>query len=230
MKDNSVFEEKLELLKLELSILNSRINHISENVWRIRQICLTLWLAALSVGLGAISQWNQPNISILILSTIVPILFLIIDAGQIRWYHRYESRESEIRKFLNQKEYIVPSTKKRISFEQCISKQVFELPVYDLTGSETFGDDELYLWRTTKLRSLMTSTPLSYYGFQILASVLFFSLNLNKKGGMKLWWILPLIVLLLIGSLYIIAKLKGKKLIKKRNANYDKIRSEGHRD
>lgn len=218
MSLKKVSEKKFKLLKLELNILNTRINHISENVWKIRQIGLTLWLASLSVGLGAVSYKNIPVFDILFLSTFIPFLFLFIDAGQIRWYHRYESRESEIRKFINSEDYILPSTKEKLSFEKNINNEIIEFPIYDLTGIITFGEDELYLWRTSKLYSLLTLTPLIFWGLQILISILFSSLEFSKNKQEFIWWVPPLLVLLLIGGLYLFAKLRKKKFLKKKNS------------
>lgn len=231
MKNERVFEEKLELLKLELNILNARINQLLDNAWKIRHICLTLWLAGLSLGLGALSQGNKPIIEILLLSTIIPIVFLLIDAKETNWYFRYEFRDSEIREFMNLKDYILPSTEKRISFEECLSEQVFRFPVYDLTGSKTLGDDKLYLWHTKSLWSfLATPVPLFYYSLQIFVSIFFWSLELNKKGVILLWWLLPLLLLFLISSLAVMANFKIRKLKQKRITNFYRILNEEHGD
>lgn len=231
MKDKRVFDEKLELLKLEINILNARINQLVDNVWKIRSICLTIWLAGLSYGLGTLSQGNKPFISILMISTIIPIVFMLIDARETNWYFRYELRDSEIREFMTLKDYILPSTKKRISFEECLSDQVFRFPVYDLTGSKTLGDDKLYLWQTRSLWSfLATPVPFFFYSLQIFVSVLLWSLELNKTYVIFSWWIPPLLVLLLISSFAVMANLKANKLKQERITNFRQVLNEEHNE
>ena len=221
MEDDRVFQTKLELLKLEMNILCERINSLSANVWNIRHICLTLWVAGLTIGLGVLFKENKSMIGILCMTALVPCVFMLIDAKVTNWYFCYELRDSEIREFMNLREYILPSTMQKISFEKCLSSQVLNFPVYDLTGSKTLGKDELYFWHTKALWSFFaTPVPLIYYSFQILISVAILAWELRNKVAFYPYWLPPLFVFILISGLAVKAHYKVKILKKKRN---DKI-------
>lgn len=211
-KKSEVLDKKLELLKIEITILNDRINHIVGYLWKVRQISLTLWLASLGVGFGALSNDNKHNLNILILSTLVPLLFSYMDARLTRWYFRFKMRDAQIQSFLSQSEYVLPSTQIKMSFAKSLENQNLIFPVYDLTGIQTFGDDNYYRWNTKVVRAFIAATPLAFYGLQILVSVLFICFEYNKITDFKLWWAPPAFVLLLIIILYLIDKSKIRKL------------------
>jgi hypothetical protein len=198
VEKNEIFAQKFGLLKLEINILNDRINHVISNLWQIRQISLTLWLAALGVGFGALSQGNKPFPNILILSAFVPLLFLLIDARMTRWYFVFMMRDSEIQRFLGEQSYVLPSTLTPMSFDQSLEEQILNFPVYDLTGDRTFGNDKYFRWNTKVRRSFIAATPLVFYGLQILASVLFASLEFHNSSNFKLLLILILRIFAII--------------------------------
>ena len=53
MDQKEIIIEKLLILRLEMSILNDRMKNVLDSVWKIRRLCLTLWLAGMgSIGIG----------------------------------------------------------------------------------------------------------------------------------------------------------------------------------
>jgi len=214
MDKNDAFTVRLDLLKLEIKILDSRITNVVSNLWKVRQLGLTLWLAALGVGFGALSQGSKPLINVLILSGIVPLIFSYMDARITRWYTIFRMRDLEIQHFINQKEYVLPSSNAKLSFDESLENQTMDFPVYDLTGKQTFGDNKFYKWNTTVKRSFLAATPVVFYGLQILASALFTSIELSNARTFRLWWIIPTVTLVLIVTLRLATKLRGSKLAK----------------
>jgi len=183
-------KEKLEILKLEISILSELINRVSDRLWTIRQIAVTIWLAAIGLGLGIIAKDNQPNLTILAVSILIPIWFAIIDSNYSYWVRIFISRDLQIGRFLSRNKYILPSNNTEISFDECLEKNELPFPIYDLTGSETYGDkNKYYKWRKSKLNIFTISSPLLIYGTQLILSALFFSSEYKRSSNSRLWWI-----------------------------------------
>lgn len=214
MNKTEIVNEKLDVLKLEISILNQRQASAVDRLWKIRQISLTLWLATIGVGLGIVSKDGQPNIAFLALSALIPVWFSIIDSRNHRWWILYVLRDIQIQKFLSTGDYILPATKEKISYHKSLENDELSFPIYDLIGNETFGNSKYIKWQRGMLMSYTSTVPFLLYGILILASVFFTSLQLSNKILPKLWWILPAITLLMLTSLYLYARLKEKNLRK----------------
>jgi hypothetical protein len=188
LEQKEIFNEKLSILKHETSILSDKSNQIIDRLWKIRQVALTLWLAAVGVGLGAITQNGKAFVSVLAISVFIPVWFCYIEARYHSWYRRFNMRENEIRKFISQEDYIMPSTQAKISFEKCLINEKLIFPVYDLSGEQTFGNDGNYKWEKSLIRSYTDQIPIFFYWIQILVSVLFLSLECHNLGYLKNWW------------------------------------------
>jgi len=213
--NKEIVEKNAKLLEDELTILNHRLNHLISNIWKVRQIALTLWVAAIGVGLGAISKSNEPILNILALSILIPLLFLYIDARMMRWYGRFMMRDFEIQRFLNEEIYFLPSTQEKMSFVESLKREEWNFPVYDISGEKTFGPSKYYRWRSGFRHTLLAATNTFFYGLQMLASILFTSLEFKKIYNVKLWWIPFLLIFFLIFILYFLDRRTMRKLFNK---------------
>ncbi len=216
MNKREIANIKLEILKHETSILTQKVNSVVDKIWKIRQISLTLWLAAIGIGLGAIKEGNAQNANILAISVIIPVLFLIIDSRYNRRYRIFNIREKEIQKFLSQEEYILPSTNTKILFEECLKKEKFDFPIYDINGNQTFKDQGFYKWEKSLMKSYTDGIPLMFYGIQILTSILFTSLEFTRQEYIKHWWIPLISGLFVMLFIFIYAKFTKNKVLKER--------------
>ena len=217
VNQKEILGEKLEILKQETSILSEKGHQLVNGLWKIRQIALALWLAAIGVGIGAVSQGGKANPPILAISILIPIWFYYIDTKYNSWYRKFNLREAEIRRFLSQEEYVLPSNQTRISFEKCLLDEKLPFPIYDLSGEQTFGDNGYYKWKSSLLRSYCDIIPLFFYWPQILASVLFSSLEYKNLGYLKSWWFPVVTVFLGLILLYIFAQIKKRVMIRSKS-------------
>ena len=141
--------------------------------------------------------------------------FSYIDARYQRWYKRVNLREIEIRKFLSKEEYILPINKNKMSFEKCLIDEKLSFPIFDLSGEYTFGNDNNYKWEKSLAKNYFDKIPLFFYWSQILASVLFSSLEYKNMGHLKYSWLPVSVAFLVIVFLYIYAQIRKKKIISK---------------
>ncbi|MBD3342826.1 MAG: hypothetical protein GF353_27255 [Candidatus Lokiarchaeota archaeon] len=211
MNSSESFKEKLLILKHETSIIKDKINNITGNLWKLRQINLTLWLAAIGFGSGAITSNNQPNIMVLSLSILIPIWFFITDTRYNVWYRRFRLREIQIEHFFSLKEYVLPANKIKMSFDECLENENMNFPIFDMSGTHTFGNNGDFKWKKSLLKSYCDPIPLFFYGTQIFASILFSSIELSKKNATFKWWIFPLTSLVIMISIYIYAQIRKKR-------------------
>lgn len=146
---------ELDLLKVEMQILASKVANVIDTLWKIRTASITLWTAVLGVGLGSFTDNKEPVLPLLILSCLLPVLFFNIDARNNRWYRRLSSREYSLQQYLNDPDYKSPEG----------------FPIYDLSGANTFRGSSYYAWEFSIARSCVDPIPLSVYGGQALFSV-----------------------------------------------------------
>jgi len=180
---DEVIKEKLEFLKLEYQQLISEIEHLENVAWRIRQFSLSLWLVALGVGLGVITEGVKSDFNILIISAVIPIMFIYLDARTFTRWARRRARLDQIELFLSNREYILPSTGRRISFKQFCSdrKKAYEFPVLDFTGRRTFNSEKNYDIETgSALPEMLYPFRVIFYHFQLVASLVIIALQIHK--------------------------------------------------
>jgi hypothetical protein len=147
-------DKQLDLLKIEMEILTSKISSVVDTLWKVRTAAITLWSAVLSLGLGALSQTKEPVFILLVLSCFLPILFIDIDARNNQWYRRLTNRESAIQQFINDP-----------NFE---NSSLF--PIYDLAGKYTFKGNKQLAWEFSRMRNFVDPIPLTFYGSQLIFS------------------------------------------------------------
>jgi hypothetical protein len=205
-------EEKIDFLKMEIDNLAGKINAAVDNLWKIRSLEMTLWIAATGVGLGQFSSNDQPILPLLLITLFIPIWFFWIDARYNRWYRRITMREYQIQKFINDDTYILPKTNSPIAPISRSSKQHGDyFPVYDISGNATFGDNPYFKWETTLTKSFTDTVPLFIYGSQVLVSALV--LTIQFQPPLNFIFVPSIVSLFLVFSIY--ASLVKRKILRK---------------
>ncbi len=179
-EEETLTRARLEFLKLEYSHLQAHLEHLENAEWKVRQLSITLWLAAVGVGLGL--QGSIENaIYILLISIFIPFLFLYIDARIGRWHSSHKARLRAIEAFVSGDEYTLPGTKVKTSFAEFCSasgKGVF-FPVLDFNGKKTLSNDEEFLIDSVATYPHMIVGVRRYFYFsQILGALIIVSLQL----------------------------------------------------
>lgn len=198
MSMESISDKQLDLLKTEMEILTSKISSVVDTLWKVRTAAITLWSAILSIGLGSLSQANEPSIVLLVLTCLLPILFIDIDARNNRWFRRLVSRESAIQRFLNE-----PNATNNSSF-----------PAYDISGEYTFQGNKKIAWEFSQIRSLVDPIPLTFYGSQLIFSAV--TCTIYTSGTWQ-YFFLPSACLVIFGLLLVSKQQKKKFCSAKQN-------------
>jgi len=159
---SSLSGTKLDLVKLELQIISSKISAVVDTLWKIRNLSITLWVGAIAVGLGNFTSQKTPIPPLLGLAAAIPVCFVVADVRNNRWYRRLAAREHEIHEYLTDgavDESFVP---------------------FDASSVERALRNDDYLWETSFLRNLADPIPLSIYGGELLFGTLAFSLYCHQ--------------------------------------------------
>lgn len=196
MSLESLPQLRAELLKAEISVLATKISSVVDTLWKVRTASITLWSAVLGVGLGSFSDPKVPVIPLLVLSCLLPILFINIDARNNRWYRRLSNRESAIQQYLNDPDSQFPDP----------------FPIYDIAGENTFRGDTRRTWEFSLLRSLVDPIPMSFYGGQLVFSAA--ACAIYGPGSYRFLF-LPAAILSILG-LYCTALLLRRKVLRKK--------------
>lgn len=223
----SLFEGQLELFKSEIELLESRIFHLENLQYRLRQFSITLWLAILGVGLGVIPNRN-PELSILVVSGLIPILFMILDALYARAAQPFRSRRNEITHFINFKgdERFKENIKRNLK-NFCLPFQKF--PILDLSGYLTVNIDPQTIYRKSWLVKLTRTTRVIFYGFQVVGSSLGISIFLYNKFRNYAYCLIILFFPLVISFLHFLRHIKRRKFLNSLPPDYHK-HIDGHAD
>jgi hypothetical protein len=212
---DEVIKERLEFLKLEYQQLISQLQHRADIRWRIRQLSLTLWLVALGAGLGVITEGLKVDFNILIISTIIPAVFLLLDAYVYKLRNRQKARLLQIELFLSEREYNLPSTRQKITFKQFCGdrKKTHDFPVLDFYGLKTFGNDKSYELETgSTLYHMKSGIAVLFYHFQLVTSLTILALQLNKLHNNPVAFSITGISPLLHFSLVIFSKIREARI------------------
>lgn len=180
MNNDDIIKERVEFLKLEYQKLQSHMEYLEESEWKVRQLSISLWLAAAGVGLGL--QGIVPkNLYILVISVFIPFLFLYIDARIGRWHSSHKARRQQIEFFLSSKEYTLPGTDQKISFAEFCSdpQKSYLFPVLDFGGKATCQKDRKYIFDTeATFPHMMVGVRRYFYHSQILGALVLLSIYL----------------------------------------------------
>jgi uncharacterized membrane protein len=124
VQPEEIIRQRVDFLKIEYEQLREHNDHLENAEWKVRQLCITLWLATLGVGLG-LQGVTSNNFYILVASLFIPYTFLFIDARIGRWIESHRVRRKQIDLFLSNKNYSLPSTGTSISFIEFCSDTYF---------------------------------------------------------------------------------------------------------
>lgn len=207
-------QNNLDILKEEMGILSDKISQIVGNLWKVRQFSFGLWVAAVGVSLGALSGTQGPILDLLLATHLIPIPFFWIDTRYQRWYRRFSQREDEISKFLNTPEYRLPRTGECFDVEAGLADTPPKFPVFDPSGVLTFGNDPLFAWNTSLLRSLCDPIPLAVYGTQLLGSAVLFAIRSEATFPWFLVFICFAVVVILMVSGPLSKRLNNSHIVK----------------
>jgi hypothetical protein len=157
---------KLEILKQEIEIVHEKINHFDNLRHQTRQMAVTLWLAAVGVGLTA----KQPLI--LYLAAFVPLPLWYFESIYHAYQEGYSSRARAVRAFLQTGRYAVQGHEE-VSLEECFNAPDFgAFPVPDYFGGRTVPKEE-HRKGTSVLRNFVKIKMVLFYLPLVLAALLF---------------------------------------------------------
>jgi len=221
MKADEIIRERIEFLKLEYQQLREHAAHLEEAEWKVRQLCITLWLATLGVGLG-LQGVNPNNFSILVASLFIPYIFLYMDARIGRWTTAHRERRKQIELFLSQSDYVLPKTGEKVSFTDFAStvEQSYRFPVMDFGGKATLGSEGNYVFYTENTAPHMTIGLRRYfYQSQIIGSLIILSIQLYNMYQSP--WAFTLIATgpIIYWSIVMSSNMELKKLLKSKKVN-----------
>lgn len=177
LSNERLVDKKLELLQAEMGIIQSSVGDTVDSLWKIRSLSLTLWTAVLSLGLGGFSGGLQNIPILLVLSGFIPILSAWIDSSYNIWYRRLSARERIIRDFINDTDFILPSTRQHVTLSSILDGAPFVFPVYDLPGNKSYGNHPSFRWDCSRLRSLIDRTPFFIYSSQLILTGIILSIH-----------------------------------------------------
>ncbi len=178
---------KLDLVKLELQIVASKISSVVDTLWKIRNLSITLWVGAIAVGLGNFTLEKKPIPPLLFLAAAIPACFVVADVRNNRWYRRLASRERRIHDYL----------------AAGASDDSF-LP-FDPSSVTLAQRDPSYRWQTSFVRNLADPIPLSIYGGELVFGSIAFTVYFSRS------WAIALPVAAILGILLIVAISETRK-------------------
>jgi len=171
-----LIDRKLDLLQAEMGIIQSSAGDTVDSLWKIRSLSLTLWVASLSLGLGGFTSGLNSIPPLLILSGFIPILLAWIDSTYNMWYRHLAAREQIIQDFINDTDFVLPSTNQPMTLDSVLDSDSFTFPIYDLSGSKSYGNSPRFHWECSRLRSLTDNTPFFIYSSQLILTSLVLSI------------------------------------------------------
>ena len=133
---SSIRDLKIELLKQEIELNNQKVNHFDNLRYHMKQMAITLWLAAIGVAI------TQELRIILWLSAFIPLPFWLFES----YYHGYQecfsARLVAILKFIQTGKYEVPNETEAV-LEDCLKDPKFgSFPVPDYYGEKTLSKQD----------------------------------------------------------------------------------------
>jgi hypothetical protein len=200
---------RIDLLKLELTNLTTKIISSVDFLWKIRAAAAVIWIGTLGYSIDKGASGTRPIFVMLVVTMLIPIWFCWIDSKYNRWYQRLNQRETQIQLFINSKEYVLPSTGQKMSFDDLNKGESSLFPVYDISGKFTFCENPRYKWEASLIRSWTDQTPALVYGSQMFVSAILVTVYETR------WWsylFVPGVVLfylVLFVSAYVVKKRMG---------------------
>ena len=158
-------EFKIELIKQEMEILDSKINHFDNLRWKSRQIALALWVAAIGFGLKEDKQL------LYLIAVFLPFPFWIFDSFYRLYYRGFFLRFKAIRDFLREGKYLVKGINEA-KLEDLLNGKDSEFPIPDHWPSRTVSkeilrDQTKFINNFLNYKQLIFYLPLILIAFSI---------------------------------------------------------------
>ncbi len=154
-KKNDAINFQLDCLKIEISQIETVIGRLETYSQNSRNFSIALWIGGLTIMIGDSSL--RP---FLFLTSIIPILFWIIDARWIRFAKGPMIRAREIKNFINSSDLQATISAGRLH----------DFIVYDVMGEQYRGTEE-YSRRTSFWHIIGYRTLYLHYGTMIILSL-----------------------------------------------------------
>lgn len=152
----TVREFKIEIIKQEIDLVNQKINHFDNLRHGTKQMAITLWLAAMGVGLTAKIE------AVILLAAFVPLPFWFFEAIYHAYQEGFASRFWAIRNFIRTGQFMSPDGIKVDLTENSDSIDFGAFPVPDYYGNLTLAP-EAHKKRTNVLRNFLKIKMVLFY-------------------------------------------------------------------
>jgi hypothetical protein len=169
-----VKEFKVEILKQEIEIVADKVNHFDNLRHQTKQMAITLWLAAVGVGVTA----KLPVI--LTLAAFIPFPFWVFDSIYHAYQEMFAARWVAIMTFIQTGQYRVRG-KEEVHLEKCLKSNDFgAFPVPDYGGDNTLPEKE-YKKATSIIRNFFKIKMFLFYlPLMITSAILALFFELTK--------------------------------------------------
>ena len=117
------FEYKLDMLKIEFDQINQAIARIDQITQTTKNWAVLTWAGSIALALGKGQQGLRPYI---ILTTLIPILFWVVDAFWRRLQRTFIFRSAKIAEFVNSPNFV----------ESFQAKDLVNFSLLDLRGKQ----------------------------------------------------------------------------------------------
>ncbi len=152
----SLMDFRLEILKQEIEIINEKVNHFDNLRHQTKQMAITLWLAALGVGITA----KVPLV--LILAALVPFPFWALESGYHAYQEGWYARLQSIRTFIRDGRFNVQG-KDDVTLDDFLKgNDSGKFPVPDYYGNRTLPVD-IHRQKTSVLRNFIKVKMVLFY-------------------------------------------------------------------
>jgi len=157
-KNIEPFDFKLEILKWELTSIEKVIERMDNLAQASKNWAILIWAGSISLGLGKDAGNYRPII--LFFTSIIPILFWLMDSFYRKLQRRSTYRLERITDFLNSENFT----------KSCESKNLINFIVLDVVGRQ-YKDDETYKDFVSLKRTLNFAEVKVFYLGLIICSV-----------------------------------------------------------
>lgn len=159
-KNIDPFDYKLEMLKWELTSIDKLLERMDHLAHTTKNWAVLIWAGAISLGLGKEVGNYRPVI--LFFTSIIPILFWLMDAHFRRLQRRSAYRMEKITDFLNSDDFI----------KSCQERRLINFRVLDAVGRQYKNDKEYKAFISLKRTMKFPEVRIFYVGLIICSLVL----------------------------------------------------------
>ena len=149
-------EFKVEILKKEMDITGTKVNHFDNSRLRTRQIAIAIWTAVIGFGL------KEGSPTLFLLAALLPIPFWIIEARYRRYQRGWNLRLRAVRDFIRDGKYTVLGENEVTLSDFLGNNSVDGFPMIDFWARRTVPEEE-HKKETGHARNFFNPTLLMLY-------------------------------------------------------------------